>query len=164
MKEFWNERYSSEEFSYGTAPNEFFKNEIEKLSPGKILFPAEGEGRNSVFAAKLGWQVTAFDFSEAGREKALDLAGRSGVTIDYQLVGYEDFEAQPEYFDCLVLIFAHPPEGKRSEYYRKLIKYLRPGGSLILEGFAKEQINYSTGGPRNCGTYKVDRCYGCFDY
>ncbi|HRN48956.1 MAG TPA: hypothetical protein PKW69_13045, partial [Niabella sp.] len=61
MKEFWNDRYSREEYSYGQLPNEFLKETLQKLKPGKILFPAEGEGRNAVFAASLGWHADAFD-------------------------------------------------------------------------------------------------------
>ena len=70
----WNDRYSSEEFAYGTAPNNYLKEQLEKLKTGSILFPAEGEGRNAVFAAKLGWKVSAFDISAEGKNKALKLA------------------------------------------------------------------------------------------
>lgn len=66
MKDFWNERYSHEKLAYGAEPNEFFRNQLQHLRPGKLLVPAEGEGRNAVYAAQQGWQVTAFDFSEAG--------------------------------------------------------------------------------------------------
>ena len=59
MKEFWNSRYQEKEYAYGLEPNLFFKSELIKLIPGKALFPAEGEGRNAVFAAKSGWEVTA---------------------------------------------------------------------------------------------------------
>ena len=70
MKEFWNERYRQNEFAYGEEPNEFLKEQLAKLQPGSILFPAEGEGRNAVYAAQSGWQVSAFDISEEGKKKA----------------------------------------------------------------------------------------------
>lgn len=70
MKEFWNGKYSSKEYIYGTEPNEYFKSALEKYRPGTILLPGDGEGRNAVYAAKKGWQVTAFDFSNAAKEKA----------------------------------------------------------------------------------------------
>ncbi|MDX1604123.1 MAG: SAM-dependent methyltransferase, partial [Salinimicrobium sediminis] len=83
MQEFWNERYQREEYIYGKDPNEYLKAQLKNLTPGRILFPAEGEGRNAVHAAKKGWQVSAFDQSEEGRKKALRLAEAEGVEIDY---------------------------------------------------------------------------------
>src|SRR5215210_6500958 len=81
----WNERYSKDEFAYGEQPNNYLKEQLEKLDLGSILFPAEGEGRNAVFAAKLGWTVSAFDISVEGKNKALRLAQVNKVTIDYQV-------------------------------------------------------------------------------
>ena len=85
MNDFWNDRYSSKEYVYGTGPNQFYKEQLEKLAPGKILFPAEGEGRNAVYTAKKGWSVTAFDPSSEGRKKALLLAKKNKVQIEYQI-------------------------------------------------------------------------------
>ena len=73
MKEFWNERFSKKEYAYGIEPNAFLKSELLKLKPGKILFPAEGEGTNSVFAATLGWNVVAFDNGREGRRNGSSL-------------------------------------------------------------------------------------------
>ena len=72
-KDKWDERYSKPEFAYGTAPNVYFKSKIDKLPPGKILLPADGEGRNSVYAAMLGWDASVFDISREGQRKALEL-------------------------------------------------------------------------------------------
>ncbi len=149
MNDFWNERYNTKEYAYGEKPNQFFKQELEKLSLGKILFPAEGEGRNAVFAATLGWQVFAFDPSVEGKEKAGLLAQKHGVQIDYRIDNYENVSYQKEQFDCIVLIFAHMHPLKRNRYHQKLMTFLKPGGLLILEGFSKKQINNDTGGPRN---------------
>jgi len=149
MNSFWNERYAVDEYVYGTEPNEFYKEQLEKLSPGKILFPAEGEGRNAVFAATLGWDVTAFDASTEGKKKAEKLAENNGVNIRYEINDYDNVQFQPESFDCIVLIYAHMHPLKRNEYHKKLISFLKPGGKLILEGFSKKQINNHTGGPRD---------------
>jgi len=149
MNDFWNERYAATEYAYGTEPNQFFKEQLEKLNPGKILFPAEGEGRNAVYAAKMGWQVYAFDLSTKGKRKAEKLASANGVSIDYQIAGYEDVNYTPHFFDCIVLIFAHTHPLKRNEVHQKLISFLKPGGTLVLEGFSKNQISYNTGGPRD---------------
>jgi SAM-dependent methyltransferase len=149
MTEFWNERYATEEYAYGTEPNLFLKEKLEQLTPGKILFPAEGEGRNAVFAAEMGWTVTAFDASTEGKRKAELLASKNNVQIDYRIDNYENVSFQPEYFDCVVLIFAHTHPLKRNEYHRKLMSFLKPGGTLILEGFSKKQIANNSGGPRD---------------
>lgn len=149
MSNFWNERFGTEEYAYGKAPNKFVKQELSKLRPGKILFPAEGEGRNAVFAAELGWNVSAFDPSVEGKKKALTLAQNKGVHINYLIGGYETVHFPENSFDCLVLVFAHMPPDKRQKYHRKLLSFLKPEGKLILEGFSKKQIGMDTGGPKN---------------
>jgi ubiquinone/menaquinone biosynthesis C-methylase UbiE len=149
MNSFWNERYAVEEYVYGTEPNQFYKEELEKLTPGKILFPAEGEGRNAVFAATLDWDVTAFDSSSEGKKKAEKLAHERAVNIQYLINNYDNIQFEPESFDCVVLIYAHMHPFKRNEYHKKLTSFLKPGGKLILEGFSKKQINNNTGGPRD---------------
>lgn len=116
----WNERYSSDDFAYGTTPNQFFKNEIEKLSIGTILFPAEGEGRNAVFAASLGWHTFAFDISVEGKNKAMRLAETCNISIDYQVGLLENMNYHAEQFDVIALIYAHFPAGIKSKYHKTL--------------------------------------------
>lgn len=149
MSEFWNERYATLEYAYGTEPNLFVRENLEKIAPGKILFPAEGEGRNAVFAARLGWDVTAFDVSTEGKKKAEQLAASNRVKINYVIDNFENIAFPGDYFDCIVLVFAHMNPEKRQEYHRKLVSFLKPGGILILEGFSKKQINNNSGGPRD---------------
>src|SRR5579863_666860 len=110
----WDDRYRNEEFAYGEQPNNFLKQQLEKLPVGKILFPAEGEGRNAIFAARLGWTVSAFDISVEGKNKALRLAETNQVTIDYQVAELESLNYQPEQFDAIALIYAHFPAGIKS--------------------------------------------------
>jgi cyclopropane fatty-acyl-phospholipid synthase-like methyltransferase len=149
MKEFWNERFSKQEYAYGTEPNEFLKSQLPTLKPGRILFPAEGEGRNAVFAATLGWDVVAFDNSEEGRRKALELASAKGVTIDYRLMGYDEFEDQPDSYDAIGLVFAHTDPSKRASYHSYFIELLKPGGYIILQGFSPNQLSHTSGGPKS---------------
>ncbi|WP_321289811.1 class I SAM-dependent methyltransferase [uncultured Sunxiuqinia sp.] len=151
MNNFWDERFSSEEYVYGIEPNNFLKEELQKLTPGKILLPGEGEGRNAVFAAKSGWLVTAFDPSIEGKKKAEKLAQQLHVEFKYLTYSYDTIELGSESFDCIGLVFNHMPTDKRSSYHEKLAGYLKPGGALILEGFSKKQINNNTGGPRDIG-------------
>ncbi len=148
-KEFWNNRYSETEYSYGTEPNKFFKEQISVLKAGKILLPADGEGRNAVFAAKLGWEVVAFDISEEGKKKALKLAELNNVQIDYRIASFDEFEYEENYFDAVGLIFTHIPIEVRVSFIPKLLSFLKPGGEVILEVFSKEQIELNSGGPKD---------------
>jgi 2-polyprenyl-3-methyl-5-hydroxy-6-metoxy-1,4-benzoquinol methylase len=138
----WDNRYSSEEFAYGTAPNNYLKEQLEKLEPGRILFPAEGEGRNAVFAAKSGWKVAAFDISEEGKNKALKLAESSNITIEYQVGELETLHYQPEQFDAIALIYAHFPAEIKSAIHKTLETYLRKDGMIIFEAFSKKHLEY----------------------
>lgn len=150
----WNERFSAEEFAYGEEPNLYLKEQLEKLPKGKILFGAEGEGRNAVFAARLGWTVSAFDISIEGKKKAQKLAEKNKVTLDYRVGELENLEFQPEEFDCIALIYAHFPAEIKSLYHKTLDKYLRKDGIIIFEAFSKNHLEYVTknekvGGPRD---------------
>ncbi|MFH6958968.1 class I SAM-dependent methyltransferase [Flavobacterium aquidurense] len=150
----WDDRYSSEEFAYGTAPNNYLKEQLEKLESGSILFPAEGEGRNAVFAAKSGWKVAAFDISEEGKNKALKLAESSNITIEYQVGELETLHYQPEQFDAIALIYAHFPAEIKSAIHKTLETYLRKDGMIIFEAFSKKHLEYlaindKVGGPKD---------------
>lgn len=149
MREFWNQRYSMEGFTYGAAPNVFFKEQVDLLTPGKILLPGDGEGRNGVYAATHGWEVTAFDLSEAGKEKATSLAEQHGVTIDYRVVDMGEIIFAPNYFECIALIYTHFSAQVRNLYHRKLVRALLPGGTMILEAFSKQQLGRASGGPKD---------------
>lgn len=149
MNELWNSRYSEDGFAYGKKPNDYFKSEIEKLKPGKLLLPAEGQGRNAVFAASLGWQVDAFDFSEVAREKALMLAEEEHVTINYSVMSFEEFDPEPEIYDAAAIIFVHQPIELREKLNAGIISSLKPGGTLIIEVFDKDQLKYNSGGPKD---------------
>lgn len=148
MKKFWNERFGQSEFIYGKAPNEFFVNQLRELKIGNILLPAEGEGRNAVYAAVKGWKVSAFDFSEEGRKKALQLASEYEVGFDYQILPAEEFNTT-EKFDAVALIFAHFEGEERSLLFQKLEDCLKPRGKIIMEVFSKNQLGRTSGGPKN---------------
>ncbi len=149
MSEFWNERFAAEEYAYGTEPNMFFRQELNKLIAGTILLPGEGEGRNAVFAAQNKWQVTAFDTSTEGKKKAEQLATARQVKIEYQLDSYDTIRLEPEAFDCVALIFTHMPLPQRQGFIQRLKAALKAGGTVILEGFSKSQIHNNSGGPRD---------------
>ncbi|MBN2681630.1 MAG: methyltransferase domain-containing protein [Bacteroidales bacterium] len=147
MKEKWDERYSNEQYIYGVEPNVFFKEFLLKQTKkGKNLLPAEGEGRNAVFAAQQGFDVYAFDYSVEAKKKAEKLANLNHVTINYDVCNIEDFQSA-EKFDYIGLFFVHLPEPFRTSFFRNLTNFLAKDGIIFGEVFSKEQINNQTGGP-----------------
>lgn len=165
----WNDRFSKNEFAYGEHPNNYLKEQLEKLNVGTILFPAEGEGRNAVFAAKLGWTVSAFDISVEGKIKALRLAETNNVTIDYQVGELQTLNYKPEQFDAIALIYAHFPADIKSSIHKTLDKYLLKGGLIVFEAFSKRHIDYNTknekvGGPKEIEMlFSIDEIKSDFD-
>lgn len=149
----WDDRYKEEEYVYGKGPNLFFKEWLQKFEPGTILMPADGEGRNGVFAAQLGWNVTSFDLSAEGKLKALDLAKEQEVSLTYIVGDLEQLSFEKESFDAIGLIYAHFAADKKSRFHRKLNDCLKPGGVVILEAFCKEHLALNhldpkVGGPK----------------
>jgi len=165
----WDDRYSNSEFAYGEQPNNYLKEQLEKLSVGKILFPAEGEGRNAVFAARLGWTVSAFDISIEGKKKALGLAETNNVTIDYQIGELPALNYSSEQFDVIALIYAHFPADVKSLFHTTLDKYLRKNGLVIFEAFSKRHIDYisrneKVGGPKDIAMlFSIDELRSDFE-
>jgi 2-polyprenyl-3-methyl-5-hydroxy-6-metoxy-1,4-benzoquinol methylase len=147
-KAFWNKRYQENETVYGDEPNVFFRLQLDGLPPGRLLLPAEGEGRNALYAAQAGWQVNAFDFSGQARRKAMEKATRMGVDLDYRLGDVDEMQLPENYFDAIGLIFFHLPPVQRNSFHQRCVTALKPGGVIILEAFRKEQMQYNSGGPK----------------
>jgi hypothetical protein len=164
----WDERYREAAFAYGKGPNLFFKKWLDGRSPGSILMPADGEGRNGVYAARCGWKVTSFDQSAEGRSKALQLAAEEGVTIDYVVGDLEHLQFDAGSFDAIGLIFAHFDADKKPRFHRKLDGFLRSGGMVVLEAFSKTHLSYiardpNVGGPKDLGMlYSADEIVADF--
>lgn len=158
-KDFWNERYSDAEFAYGENANNFLKEQLEKLPTGNILFPADGEGRNSVFAATKDWKVSAFDISEEGKKKALQLANKNNVEIDYQVGEISDLDYKSEQFDAVALIYAHFPGNIKSACHKEIDKHLRKGGVIIFEAFSKNHLDYNSKNPEVGGPKDLDTLF-----
>ena len=147
MTQMWDERYQAENFVYGTAPNDFLREQVGHLPQGRVLCLAEGEGRNAVFLAEQGFQVTAVDQSSVGLAKATRLAAERGVEIDTLVADLGDFQIEPKAWDGIVSIFAHVPPPVRRHIHRQVVAGLRPGGVLLLEAYRPAQLEYKTGGP-----------------
>jgi hypothetical protein len=110
--------------------------------------PAEGEGRNAVYAATKGWQVNAFDFSEEAQKKAIALSQEKNVSINYWTQEIEKFTATNKY-DAVGLVYVHLPKDIRQEFHRQVHNSIHSGGFLVFEAFAKEQIEFNSGGPKD---------------
>jgi hypothetical protein len=154
MLQLWNDRYSQSEFAFGVLPNVYFAEKIKDLKAGKILLPAEGEGRNAVYAAKLGWDAACFDQSESGKVKALNFAASQGVQIQYTVSDANAIKYPPQYFDAIALIYAHFSADLKSTCHKTLVQSLKKGGVVIFEAFSKNHPAYqekypNIGGPKN---------------
>lgn len=144
----WDERYSSEDYVYGTEPNDFLREQDGLLaSGGRVLCLAEGEGRNAVYLAGLGMEVTAVDASEVGLAKAHRLAQAKGVAIATEQIDLADYDPGQGQWDAIVSIFCHLPPTVRERLHQRVVNALKPGGLLILEAYRPEQLDYKTGGP-----------------
>lgn len=163
MKEMWNQRFAANEFVYGKEPNKYFKDKLEKLTPGKLLLLGEGEGRNAVFAAKLGWQVDAIDWSEKGKEKTTQFASENNVTVNYTVADLSEYMPPSDYYDTIGLVFLHLPPELRENVHKNVVTALKPGGKVILEAYEKDQIKNNSGGPKNLDMlYSLEEIYTDF--
>lgn len=143
----WNQRYNSKTYVYGTEPNDFLVSMVDKLPTGKILCLAEGEGRNAVWLAEQGNDVTAIDSSDIGLQKAEQLAKARGVEITTLHADLADYDIGTQQWDAIISIFCHLPRDLRQDVHRRCITGLRDKGILLLEAYTPKQLDYKTGGP-----------------
>lgn len=144
----WDARYAEPGWAFGTEPNDFLREQAHHLPPrGRVLCLAEGEGRNAVWLARLGHDVTAVDLASTGLEKAQRLAAEHGVRITTVCADLAEFALEPSAWDGIVSIFAHVPVATRQRVHAVLPAALRPGGVLLLEAYRPQQLDRGTGGP-----------------
>jgi SAM-dependent methyltransferase len=145
----WNNRFSKDGYVFGTAPNAWLHQHAPVWKPGsKILCVADGEGRNSVWLAKQGHQVDAFDISDVGVAKARRLAEQCQVKVNFTIAGCDDFAWKLNHYDGVAAIFVQFADPTvRSRLFENMALSLKPGGSLLLLGYTPKQLDYGTGGP-----------------
>ncbi len=144
----WHERFSAEEYVYGKEPNAFVVEAAQQLpAKGKVLCIAEGEGRNAVYLASLGFDVTAWDFAQSGLDKTEKLAEEKGVHVKTELRNLLDVVWEEEQWDAIVHIFGHFREDIMDRTLAGVKIALKPGGYYVSELYSKEQLQYGTGGP-----------------
>ena len=145
----WDRRFSEPGWAYGTKVNDFLASVSEQIPTGKVLCLAEGEGRNAVHLASLGYEVTAVDSSSVGLAKAQSLAAGRGVSIETIEQDLSEFTIETANWQGIVSVFCHLPPPLRREVHGRCVEGLGPGGVFILEGFIGRQLEYGTGGPRD---------------
>jgi SAM-dependent methyltransferase len=145
----WDERFSEPGYAYGKDPNQFLVSVADRIPPGRVLCLAEGEGRNAVYLAGLGYQVTAIDASTVGLNKAQALAEERGVEIEAVHADLADYEIDPGEWQGVISIYCHLPPIVRAALHEQCLRGLGPGGVFILEAFTPRQLDHGTGGPKD---------------
>lgn len=145
----WDERFASEEYAYGTEPNDFLVANATRIPSGRVLCLADGEGRNGVWLAQQGYDVTAVDLSTVGLEKARKLAASRNVSIKTIHADLAEFNIAPNEWDGIVAIFCHLPPPIRHRLFQQAVAGLHPNGVFLLEAYTPKQLEFKTGGPNS---------------
>lgn len=145
----WNSRFNREDYIFGTTPNEWLREQAAAWHAGqRVLCVADGEGRNSVWLAAQGLQVDAYDIAEVGVAKARRLAAAQGVQVNYTVADCDSFDYPEATYDGVAAIFVQFADpAMRARLFDHIKRCLKPGGTLILQGYTPRQLEYKTGGP-----------------
>jgi cyclopropane fatty-acyl-phospholipid synthase-like methyltransferase len=148
--DFWNKRFNTPDYIFGKAPNEYLQAQamLHLKKGASVLCVADGEGRNSVWLAKQGMQVDAFDVSEIALSKAIALSKEEGVQVQFSLALSDTWDWQPNHYDAVVGIFIQFADPvMRARLFAQMVSTLRPRGVLIIQGYTPKQLEFKTGGP-----------------
>ena len=145
----WDKRYSAQELVWGAGPNRFVAAEVTALPAGRAIDLGTGEGRNAIWLAGRGWQVTAVDFSAAGLARAARLATERGVSVDWVRADLLDYQPAPGRFDLVLLAYIHLPAASLARVFRAAAAAVAPGGTLLVIGHDRDNITRGHGGPQD---------------
>jgi len=150
--EMWDERFSSDEYAYGKEANIWLSERVSQIDPppnNRALFPADGEGRNAVWAARIGWNSEVFDLSVVGKQKCHLLAQEHAVTVDYEV---DDLALRvfPQLsYDLIACSWFHTPSEIRKVHMPRMLHSLKSGGHFVMEGYHTSQMPLHSGGPKS---------------
>ena len=147
--EAWDQRFSGEAYAYGELPNQWLEQCIGPMNPGLASFPADGEGRNAVWAATKGWTAEVFDLSTVGKEKCEKLAKKHGVSVNYEIDDLELRTFKPNRYDLIACSWFHVPWSIFVDNYPRMLNSLKPGGEFVCEGYHTSQMEMTSGGPKS---------------
>ena len=149
QQEFWNSKFSRDGYLYGLKPNSFIASKVKLFKrAGKVLCLGEGEGRNAIFLAKRGFEVTAIDASDIGLSKLEQRAKEEGLNIKTICLDLNDWEAEEKY-DAIVASYLHMYEEDRAKLFENIEESLSSEGVFVGEFFSVNQLNFSSGGPKD---------------
>lgn len=150
LRAFWDQRYAAPGFVYGIEPNSFLMDQVQHLpAGGRVLCLADGEGRNGVWLAGQGFDVTSVDVSPQGVVKARRLAAQNGVALSALVADVTRLDLGLAHWDAIVSIFLHLPARARTDLHRRAVQALKPGGVFLWEAYGPGQLQLATGGPRD---------------
>lgn len=155
----WNERFSELSYAYGEKANEFLQDHVMALNGPKIVCFAEGEGRNAVFLASRGYDVTAWDYAQAGLDKTIALAAKTQVRLWTKLVDVIKDELPEAQFDSAVMIYGHFHKTQQKNVFERLMRVVKPGGTILFEVYSEQQLEYQQQGLGKGGPRTVDELY-----
>ena len=144
----WNRRYTGRELLWTSEPNRFLVAETAALRPGRALDLACGEGRNAVWLAERGWQVTGVDFAEVALEKARSLANGRGVVGEWVAADLLDYRPEQGAFDLVLIFYLQVPARERASILRTAVGAVAPGGTLLLVAHDSANLENGYGGPQ----------------
>jgi SAM-dependent methyltransferase len=147
----WDTRYRATDLVWGGEPNQFVAEEFTGTPPGRALDLGAGEGRNAIWLAGLGWQVTGVDFSAVAVERARRLAAERGVTVDWVVADLRDYQPAPGVFDAVIVAYLHLPPADLSIVLGRAARALAPGGRILVVGHDVTNIDQGVGGPQDPG-------------
>lgn len=152
----WDERYSEDELVWTSTPNQLFVAEVEDLPIGRAVDLACGEGRNSIWLAEHGWEVTGVDFSAVGLAKARRFAHLREVEVAWVESSVEDWVAHPSEFDLVAMLYLQLPQAARAAALAVAVSAVAPGGTLVVVAHDHENLTRGHGGPQDIGVlYQV---------
>ena len=145
----WDERYSGPELVWGAGPNRFVADELAALPPGRAIDLGTGEGRNAIWLAERGWQVTAVDFSAAGLARAARLATERGVSARWVQADLLDYQPASAAYDLVLIAYLQLPSARLAGVLRAAAEAVAPGGTLLVIGHDRDNIARGYGGPQD---------------
>jgi SAM-dependent methyltransferase len=148
-REEWDDRYATTELIWGAEPNQFLVREVADLTPGRAVDLATGEGRNAIWLARQGWDVTGVDFSAVALGKAREIAADLGVTIEWVEADVTDYEPEPAAFDLVTILYLHLERPARRQVLAAASRAVAPGGTLLIVGHDLDNLTRGYGGPQD---------------